>query len=85
MLRPDGYVKVLDFGLAKTVGQAAPTAETVSVPPCTGSGLVAGTPRYMSPEQTRGEALDGRTDVWSLGVVLFESRRVEKTSWVETA
>ena len=72
MLRPDGYVKVLDFGLAKTVGQAAPTSETVSVLLRTDSGLVAGTPRYMSPEQTRGEAFDARTDVWSLGVVLYE-------------
>jgi serine/threonine protein kinase len=72
MLRPDGYVKVLDFGLAKTIEQAAPTAETASVLLRTGSGLVAGTPRYMSPEQTRGEVLDARTDVWSLGVVLYE-------------
>jgi eukaryotic-like serine/threonine-protein kinase len=72
MLRPDGYVKVLDFGLAKTVGQAAPTAETASVLLRTGSGLVAGTPRYMSPEQTRGEPLDARTDIWSLGIVLYE-------------
>jgi serine/threonine-protein kinase len=72
MLRPDGYVKVLDFGLAKMVGQAAATAETTSVLLRTAPGLVAGTPRYMSPEQTRGEALDSRTDVWSLGVVLYE-------------
>jgi eukaryotic-like serine/threonine-protein kinase len=72
MVRPDGYVKVLDFGLAKGIGQAAPTADTASVLLPSGSGPVAGTPRYMSPEQTRGEALDARTDVWSLGVVLYE-------------
>ena len=72
MLRPDGYVKVLDFGLAKTVSQAAPTAETASALLRTVSGLFAGTPRYMSPEQMRGEPLDARTDVWSLGVVLYE-------------
>jgi serine/threonine protein kinase/tetratricopeptide (TPR) repeat protein len=72
MLRPDGYVKVLDFGLAKVVGQAAMTSETVSELIQTVPGFVAGTPRYMSPEQTRGEPLDARTDVWSLGVVLYE-------------
>jgi serine/threonine protein kinase/tetratricopeptide (TPR) repeat protein len=72
MLRPDGYVKVLDFGLAKMVPQAAPTTQTTSELLRTVPGLIAGTPRYMSPEQTRGEALDPRTDVWSLGVVLYE-------------
>jgi serine/threonine protein kinase/tetratricopeptide (TPR) repeat protein len=72
MLRPDGYVKVLDFGLAKTVGQTTPTADTASALFRTVPGLIAGTPRYMSPEQTRGEALDPRTDIWSLGVVLYE-------------
>jgi eukaryotic-like serine/threonine-protein kinase len=71
MLRPDGYVKVLDFGLAKTIRQA-PSAETATTLLHTGPGFVAGTPRYMSPEQTRGLALDARTDVWSLGVVLYE-------------
>jgi len=71
MLRPDGVVKVLDFGLAKlapVVPDAAPTQLGVN----TEAGLVVGTPAYMSPEQTRGEELDVRTDIFSLGVVLYE-------------
>lgn len=66
MLRPDGYVKVLDFGLAKTA--AGRGGEDTHTQP----GMVMGTPRYMSPEQARGQPLDPRTDVWSLGVVLYE-------------
>ena len=73
--RRDGYVKVLDFGLAKltesigiTVDTEAPTKAQVK----TSAGLVMGTVNYMSPEQTRGEQVDLRTDLWSLGVVLYE-------------
>ena len=69
MLRPDGFVKVIDFGLAKFVadGYIAPYYEPLSSP-----GVVAGTVQYMSPEQARGEPLDQRTDLWSLGVILYE-------------
>jgi serine/threonine protein kinase/Tol biopolymer transport system component len=69
MLRPDGFVKVIDFGLAKFVadGYVAPYYEPLSSP-----GVVAGTVQYMSPEQARGEPLDQRTDLWSLGVILYE-------------
>jgi serine/threonine protein kinase len=71
MLRPDGLVKVLDFGLARFVqGPAATpgrTSETVSLP-----GFVLGTVRYMSPEQARGLAVDHRSDIFSLGVMLYE-------------
>ena len=73
--RRDRYVKVLDFGLAKlTEGPAAevdteaPTRTQVR----TSAGLVMGTASYMSPEQARGEKVDARTDIWSLGVVLYE-------------
>jgi eukaryotic-like serine/threonine-protein kinase len=75
MLRRDGYVKVLDFGLAKLTEQhgvtdtEAPTRALVN----TGPGMVMGTVRYMSPEQARGLEVDARTDLWSLGVVLYES------------
>jgi eukaryotic-like serine/threonine-protein kinase len=73
MLRHDGIVKVLDFGLAKLTEPAAvdPLAATV-VGGSTDSGLVLGTPRYMSPEQARGERVDARTDIFSLGVLLYE-------------
>jgi eukaryotic-like serine/threonine-protein kinase len=68
---PDGIVKVLDFGLAKTVQSVsgAPLAMTMTA---TREGLIVGTPAYMSPEQTRGEIVDERTDVWAFGCVLFE-------------
>lgn len=67
MLRPDGLVKVVDFGLARILQ----TGETAS-PHATQTGSVIGTPRYMSPEQARGEKLDGRTDIFSLAAVLAE-------------
>ena len=76
MLLPDGYVKVLDFGLAKLVGindelatdADAPTASLIQ----TKAGMIIGTVNYMSPEQLRGQELDERTDIWSLGIVVFE-------------
>lgn len=67
MLRPDGYVKVLDFGLAKLTEAASNPDEST-----TQTGLIMGTPSYMSPEQARGQKVDHRTDIWSLGVVLHE-------------
>ncbi len=68
MVRTDGYVKVIDFGLAKMMVDAGGTRS----PGLSRSGSVIGTVDYMSPEQARGEELDARTDLWSLGVVLFE-------------
>lgn len=76
MVRADRLVKVLDFGLAKFIEHAsppAPDAETQSDDVYkTAAGMVMGTVIYMSPEQARGLELDERTDVWSLGVVLYE-------------
>jgi len=74
MLRPDGIVKVLDFGLAKLTGQqpAAGSAAPERTGVRTEAGVVLGTAAYMSPEQARGLEVDARTDVWSLGVVLYE-------------
>jgi eukaryotic-like serine/threonine-protein kinase len=71
MLRRDGYVKILDFGLAKLVERPAAGPE-VSTLVKTEEGVIMGTARYMSPEQARGQAVDARTDIWSLGVVLYE-------------
>ena len=73
MLTASGQAKVLDFGLARVVREASvidSTAETESV--LTMPGLVIGTVPYMSPEQVRGEVVDGRSDIFSLGVVLYE-------------
>ena len=73
MIRRDGLVKVLDFGLAKL---AAPSdrfgAGTTVASAVTESGAVLGTVAYMAPEQARGEPVDHRADLWSLGVVLYE-------------
>ena len=73
MIRHDGIVKILDFGLAKPIfrkkiGAEDETVRLVETQP----GLVMGSVRYMSPEQARGKDTDQRTDVWSLGVVLYE-------------
>ena len=73
MLRHDGYVKVLDFGLAKLTEQPEPATETHAAENVNiSSGLVMGTVKYMSPEQARGQSVDSRTDIFSLGVVLYE-------------
>src|SRR5881227_654698 len=76
MLRPDGYVKVLDFGIAKLAESAfakaaADEAGSMTLA-ATNLGSILGTVRYMSPEQARGAQVDKTTDIWSLGVVLYE-------------
>ncbi len=68
MVTERGQVKILDFGLAKMVEKVGPASEDFK----TSGNLVMGTARYMSPEQALGVELDARTDIFSLGVVLFE-------------
>jgi serine/threonine protein kinase/tetratricopeptide (TPR) repeat protein len=74
MLRNDGIVKLLDFGIAKLSDEAASGRGGLlgTVLSTSQSGFVLGTVRYMSPEQARGHVLDGRSDLFSLGVVLYE-------------
>ena len=75
MLRPDGYVKVLDFGIAKLAEPEAPPVigneDSASLLE-TRAGSILGTVRYLSPEQARGAAISPSSDIWSLGVVLYE-------------
>jgi eukaryotic-like serine/threonine-protein kinase len=76
-LRLDGTVKVLDFGLAKSlevvdVGGGLPPPPTVLSPAPTVTGVILGTPSYMSPEQARGKPADKRTDIWAFGCVFYE-------------
>jgi len=70
MRRGDGIVKVLDFGIAKLVEQTP--ADQAITRQQTAAGVVLGTVGYMSPEQARGLPVDERTDIWSLGIVLYE-------------
>src|SRR5499426_2608238 len=79
MARRDGYIKVLDFGLAKLTEQFLPDRTAIADSDASTKGLVhtdpeklMGTARYMSPEQIRGLEADGRSDVFSLGIVIYE-------------
>jgi TolB-like protein/Tfp pilus assembly protein PilF len=73
MIRPDGLVKVLDFGLAKQVEVTPDLPGRLSeLTGPAGPGVLMGTLRYMSPEQLKEEKVDARTDVWSLGVLVYE-------------
>ena len=75
MIRADGYVKVVDFGLAKLTERVPDPQDDGTVlmsPAVTTCGTVMGTAQYMSPEQARGQTVDSRTDIFSLGVVIYE-------------
>src|SRR5437870_10383369 len=78
MLRPDGYAKVLDVVIAKLTEQRLETDlgdPGTMAPLQTRPGLVLGTAHYMSPEQARGQTADARSDIWSIGVVIYEMIR----------
>jgi serine/threonine protein kinase len=70
MIRSDGLVKILDFGVAKfsTPNSDSQKESHIETMP----GTIVGTAAYMSPEQARGNPIDNRTDIWSLGIILFE-------------
>src|SRR5215470_1562607 len=87
MLRPDGYVKILDFGLAKLNEQVPATvaAEAPTIQVRTGAGVVMGTAGYMSPEQARGLAVDNRSDIFSLGAMMYEMISCRKPFAGDTA
>jgi len=71
-IKPDGSVKVLDFGLAKAGETQEVTADSPTMMPGTQMGMILGTAGYMSPEQARGKEVDKRADIWAFGVVLYE-------------
>src|SRR5665213_1605268 len=72
-IRPDGSVKVLDFGLAKSVEPSELSADSPTMMSMSAMGMIMGTAGYMSPEQARGKTdVDKRADIWAFGVVLYE-------------
>jgi tetratricopeptide (TPR) repeat protein/predicted Ser/Thr protein kinase len=70
MLRPDGYIKVLDFGIARLA--KAPDGDETATSGLTRAGAIVGTPRYMSPEQITGDTVEAASDIFSLGIVMYE-------------
>jgi serine/threonine protein kinase/tetratricopeptide (TPR) repeat protein len=72
IITPEGRAKVLDFGLAKPLVETESEATTETATPLTAAGVVVGTLAYMAPEQLRGKPADARSDIWALGVVLYE-------------
>ena len=84
MITPDGTPKILDFGLAKTYAEKASSPESPTATKGTATGVVLGTPSYMSPEQAKGKPLDRRADVWAFGCCLFESLSGRKVFQGET-
>jgi predicted Ser/Thr protein kinase len=84
-LTNEGSAKVLDFGVARAVRAASASTTTLGARPTAQTlTAVAGTPGYMSPEQLRGERIDGRSDLYSLGVVMFEMA-TGRRPYLETA
>src|ERR1700704_2094971 len=77
-VRPDGTVKVLDFGLAKALeatgamSSSASMSPTITTPAMTQAGMILGTAAYMAPEQAKGREADKRSDIWAFGCVLYE-------------
>ncbi len=88
MLTEQGHVKVMDFGLAKHLGDASSGQQAQSTD-LTGKGMTLGTLAYMAPEQVRGQAVEGRSDIFSFGVMLYEmvagAHPFQKESAIETA
>jgi predicted ATPase/predicted Ser/Thr protein kinase len=78
MVRDDGYVKVLDFGLARLSTLDAGGESAAATAPHTLPGIVVGTPAYMSPEQAKGQTLTSATDIFSLGTVFYEMATGQK-------
>ena len=82
MVAADGRVKVLDFGLAKDLAASGPADATLTSAGHTEHGVVMGTPAYMSPEQVAGRAVDHRSDIFSLGILLYQMAAVNVPSRV---
>jgi serine/threonine-protein kinase len=85
---PEGKIKILDFGLAKAFGEEQAVSDLSQSPTMardeTRAGVILGTAAYMSPEQARGKEVDKRTDIWSLGCVLYEALTGQKAFQGET-
>ena len=88
IITDDGRVKLLDFGLAKLVEPVLPSADAETAAWRTVPGMIMGTAAYMSPEQAEGRELDGRSDIFSFGLVLYEmlcgQRAFQYDSWIST-